>query len=424
MALVINSKRPDKMKLIKRTYLHTFIWLIPALLISSIFCFHVIKYIIYEETDEFLTYEMERLAEFHKMNGDLPEFNKVADIIEDLSLVEPVFRDTLILETHDNEMIPYRQLFFSINHEGKDFTIVLRQLLPGNDDILEGTLIMMAGLLLLISFILFLMVNIISGKLWSPFYRTLNTLTKYKITEPVPVFTGSGIDEFNSLNSTIEELLKKIANDYRRTKEFNENASHELQTHLAIIRLNAEKLLNTRQHENNDPELLQSIVNATTKLSLVQKSLLLLSKIGNLEYKNNKNLNLVDVTNQSLSLFQEAITIRNISVNKTIDNCFLFMDAGLAEIMVNNLLKNAVKHNIQDGYILINLTRNSLIVENSGITFMGNPKTLFERFTIGASGNLGLGLAIVKQICEVYNFAITYEVDGNKHKIKISFPLK
>lgn len=424
MALGINSKPPDKMKLIKRTYLHTFIWLIPALLISSIFCFSVIKYIIYEETDEFLTYEMDRLVVFHTMYNDLPEFHKVAGIIEDLSFVEPLFRDTLILETHDNEMIPHRQLFFSIKHDGKDFTIVLRQLLPGNDDILEGTMIMMAGLLFLISLLLFLIVNIISGKLWSPFNRTLNTLTKYKITEPVPVFLRSEIDEFNFLNTTIEELLKKIANDYQRTKEFNENASHELQTHLTIIRLNAEKLLNINPKENNKPEHLQSIINASTKLSMAQKSLLLLSKIGNLEYKNNTNLNLVDVTNQSLSLFQEAIMLRNISVNKLIDNCVLFMDAGLAEIMVNNLLKNAVKHNIQDGYILINLTPGSLIVENTGRTFKGNPKTLFERFAIGTSGNLGLGLAIVKQICEVYNYAISYDVDNNIHKIHISFHLK
>ncbi len=100
------------------------------------------------------------------------------------------------------------------------------------------------------------------------------------------------------------------------------------------------------------------------------------------------------------------------------------MDAGLAEIMINNLLKNAVKHNVQDGYISIYLNQNSLIVENSGTPFQDNPKILFERFTIGTSGNLGLGLAIVKQICEVYNYTISYDVDGNVHKIQISFPLK
>jgi len=384
----------------------------------------MIKYIVYEETDEHLTYEMERLVEYHSKHDDLPEFHKVADIVENLRLEKPLFKDTLILEESDNEMIPHRELYFSIKHDENYHTIVLRQLLPGNDDIIEGTLLMMLGLFLLLSLFLFLIVNIASAKLWSPFYKTLNKLTKYRINETVPIFSESKIDEFNSLNKTIEELLKKIAYDYNRTKEFNENASHELQTHLAIIRLNAEKLLNTYQLEENNLENLQSIINAASKLSVVQKSLLLLSKIGNLEYNKNTNLNLSEIITNSLSLFKEAISIRTITITENVENCFLYMDAGLAEIMVNNLIKNAVKHNIQNGYISINLTQNCLVVENSGIALHENPKELFERFRIGSTGNLGLGLAIVKQICEVYHYTISYDVDETIHKIKISFSIK
>lgn len=408
--------------MIKRTYLETFLWLIPVLLIGSVFSFYMIKYIVYEETDEHLTYEMERLVEYHSRFNDLPEFHKVAGIIENLRLAEPQFRDTLIIELQDNEMIPYRELLFSINHDGQYFTIVLRHLLPGNDDIIEGTLLMMLGLFFLISLFLFLMVNFISGKLWSPFYKTLGILTKHRITEPVPVFPKSEIDEFNTLNTTIEELLVKIENDYNRTKEFNENASHELQTHLAVIRLNSEKLLNTFQPEENSREYVQAIIHTAIKLTGVQKSLMLLSRIGNLEYNKNTNLDLTETVKHSILLFQEAIVIRNITVNSLLERCVLYMDAGLAEILVSNLIKNAVKHNIENGFINISLSRNSLIVENSGLTFQGNPATLFNRFTIGTSGNLGLGLAIVKQICEVYKFDVSYDVEGNVHKIQISFP--
>ena len=412
------------MRLIKRTYLQGLIWVIPVLLIGSIFSFHVIRYIILEETDEHLTHEMERLVAFHARYNDLPEFHKVADVVEGIRLEAAVFKDTLILEPRDNEMMPHRELHFSIIHNGKDFTIVLRHLLPGNDDILEGTLIMMAGLVLLILLVLVLMVNIVSEKLWAPFYRTLNILTRYRINEPVPPFPSSKIDEFNSLITTIEVLLKKLAYDFQRNKEFNENASHELQTHLTIIRLNTERLLTASQTENFNPEHLQQIINATAKLTTAQKSLLLLSRIGNLEFNNNTNINIAEVINQSLPLFQEAIAIRNISVNQSMDTCVQHMDPGLADILVNNLLKNAVKHNVQDGHISIHLDHCSLVMANSGVPFLGNPKTLFERFTIGTSGNLGLGLAIVKQICEIYNFTISYIVDGKVHKIQLSFPKK
>lgn len=411
------------MKLIKRTYLQTAIWIIPVIVAGSIFCFYIIKHIVYEETDEFLTYEMERLLNYYEENNNLPEFHKVAAIIEDMKYESPVFKDTMILEPGDNELVPHRELYFTITHNNIDFTIVLRHLLPGNDDIFEGTLLIISGLVLLIAIILFLMVNYISGKVWNPFYKTLNALTGYRITNPVPAFPPSRIDEFNTLNETVKGLLGKTLQDYQRTKEYNENASHELQTHLAVIRANTEHLLNSPEHCSKYHEQIQAIHNATIKLSRAQKSLLLLSKIGNLEYNNNTNLNLSDVVNNALSLFQEAITIRNISVESKLENCTLFMDAGLADIMVDNLLKNAVKHNLQDGHIRINLTQNSLMVENSGVPFSGNTKTLFERFIIGTSGNLGIGLAIVKQICDIYNYKISYDVNENLHKIEISFRL-
>lgn len=410
------------MKLIKRTYLHTVIWFLPVIIIGSIFCFYMIKYIVYEESDEFLTYEMDRLVNYYDQHSDLPEFHKVAIIIEGLKYDKPIFKDTLILEPGDNELVPHRELYFSIEHKGKDFTIVLRHLLPGNDDILEGTVFIVVGFFSLISLMLFLMVNNISGRVWQPFYRTLSAITKYQITEPLPVFQKSSIDEFNSLNDTIHGFLRKISLDYKRTKEFNENASHELQTHLAIIRANAEKLLNISQQNDINPKQIQAILNATIKLSNIQKSLLLLSKIGNLEYKNNINLNMSDVVNQSLALFQEAIEFRNISIKKSVENSFQLMDAGLAEIMINNLLKNAVKYNIQDGYISIILLQSSLIIENSGLAFGGKSDTLLERFSIGENGNLGIGLSIVKQICELYKFRITYHIsNASIHTLSIHF---
>jgi len=98
------------------------------------------------------------------------------------------------------------------------------------------------------------------------------------------------------------------------------------------------------------------------------------------------------------------------------------MDAGLAEILVNNLIKNAVKHNIHKGDIFITLTASALIVENSGLPLARNAETMLERFTKGENGNIGIGLAIVKQICELYNFRISYIVlEKAKHQISIFF---
>lgn len=411
------------MKLIKKTYLYTAIWLLPVMVIGSIFCFFMIEYISYEETEEFLTYEMERIRTFHEQYNDLPEFYKVANMIPGAYYEKPFFKDTMLLEPGDNEMIPYRELHFSIHHKGQNYGIVLRQLLPGRDDIAQGTFFIVIGLMLLIAVILLIILNLITGKIWKPFYETLNKLINFKIDNPLPVFPVSSIDEFEALNSTLLSLLKKISDDYRNNKEFNENASHELQTHLAVIRANTEKLLNVGSvNDSSTIDDLKKIYSASTRLSQVQKSLLLLSRINNREFSNSIKVSLDKIITLSLEIFSEAAQLRGISIEKQIDPVTIEMDIGLAEILINNLIKNAVKYNVQNGYISISLDSSALIIKNSGNAFKGNPSTLLERFARGEDGNLGIGLAIVKQICEVYNFTLSYSISDNcDHILTVCF---
>lgn len=410
------------MKLIKRTYIETFQGLIPLLIIGCMFGFYMIKFIIYEETDEYLLYEMERIIEYHQNNHDLPEFHQLAGIHPNKILETPIFKDTLIFEERDQEMIPHRELHFSIRHYEQDFTLVLRQMLPGNDDIIEGTLLMMGGLFLLIIVFLLAMVNTISSRIWKPFHSTLVTIAGYSISDPLPTLEATSIDEFNLLNNSIHGLFKKISHDYQRTKEFNENAAHELHTHLAIIKVSAEKLLNSSANENNFRTGVKTILQATAKLSHAQKTLLLLSKIGNLEFNKNTRIDLLEIVHQSIDLFREAIDLRKISVELITSSCIVNMDVGLADLLMSNLIKNAVKHNVDEGFISVKLNHDLLTLENSGLPFEGDSKLLFERFTIGKNGNLGLGLAIIKQICDVYGFDIRYAIRENVHKIEISFP--
>ncbi len=409
------------MKLIKRTYTYTAIWLIPVVIIGSLFCFYMIEYISYEETDEFLTYEMQRLVSYHEEFNDLPDFHQVAAILPGVKYEKPLFKDTLLLEAGDNEMVPYRELYFSINHNGEDQTLVLRHLLLGRDDIAEGTVLIITGLMLLITFFLYFMVNRMAGKIWTPFYKTLDRLVKFKISGPLPKFPETNIDEFKSLNATLTILLEKVSADYRHNKEFGENSSHELQTHLAIIRANTEKLLNNPDMAPYSAEL-QKIYSASSKLSQVQKSLLLLSKISNREYSNTVKINLQQQVEQSLDLFAEAIAIREITVTRQIEPCELIMDAGLAEILVNNLVKNAIKYNIQKGTVIVRLNHSALAIENTGTELPDKAENMLNRFAKGKNGNIGIGLAIVKQICELYGFRISYVVSEKAiHTVKILF---
>lgn len=412
------------MKLIQKTYRSTLKWLIPVVIASSFYCYLIIESVQHEETDEFLTYEMERLIHYHNENNDLPEFHKMAAILPDVKYDQPIFKDTLLLEPADNEMVPHRELRFTIQHNGKDFTIVLRHLLMGQDDMVEGTLLIVGGILILIILLLFFVLNNINIRVWKPFYKTLDTLVKYEINQPAPEMATAEIAEFDTLNTTLNRLLEKSSADYQRSKEFNENVSHELQTHLAIIRANTEKLLNQFGEDETNLQTLTKIYSASSDLSRIQKSLLLLNKIGNQEFNKNEHFDLDEVLSEVLETFSEVMEMQEIKVEIKREKCMLFADKGLAEILLNNLIKNAIKHNIASGYISIVLDKKSFIIENSGHSYAGNPSDLVQRFTTGVSGNTGIGLSIVKQICTLYDYKLDYTIyNQNIHKTAILFQI-
>jgi signal transduction histidine kinase len=411
------------MKLIKRTYLYAAFWLLPLAIIGSIFCFLMIEYIAYEETDEFLKYEMERIVKYNNEFQSFPNFNNIAYIVPHVNYPKPYYKDTLLLEPGDNEMVPYREIRFTINQDGNFYGVVLRHLMLGRDDIAQGTLLITVGSMLLIALFLVLIVNHITGKIWAPFYQTMNKLNNFAIDNPVPEFPKTTTDEFEALNVTLRGLLKKVSDDYRSNKEFYENASHELQTHLAIIRTNTERLIDdSDSSEKKGINELERIYSALTKLSHVQKSLLLLCKVNNRQFSNEASIHFHEIVQHTIETFSEVCQIREIIITHEIQPVTLSMDLGLAEILINNLIKNAVKYNVDNGYISISLNTSSFEIKNSGPQVEDDPSKFFERFSRGLNGNLGIGLALVKQICEFYKYTITYEIsDRCNHVLRVNF---
>jgi signal transduction histidine kinase len=131
---------------------------------------------------------------------------------------------------------------------------------------------------------------------------------------------------------------------------------------------------------------------------------------------------MAEVIRRALTPFAEVAALRSIRVDTALTTCMVRIDPGLADILVNNLIKNGVKHNIDNGYLTIRLDANELQIENSGLPYEGNPEALLERFARGSHGNSGIGLAIVREICELYRFRLSYTIDQlTTHKIRISF---
>lgn len=281
----------------------------------------------------------------------------------------------------------------------------------------------------LIFLLLLLAIVIINRKssrlLWRPFHNTLKKAGEYDVVrnQTIQLEPQTGIEEFNQLNNELATLIEKVNQAYSNQKDFVENASHEIQTPLAIIRSKLDLLINEPGLTEKSAALLSDITEANDRLSQMNKSLLLLAKIDNNQFPEQKNINVSALLDKILANYQEHYDAFP-SLTKLIDpNIYITANPALIEMLFSNLVKNAVVHNVASGFINIHLNNKECTIENSGDAILEDPEELFQRFRKGNANSktTGLGLALVKQIAQLYNMELHYGYEGGIHTMKIKF---
>ncbi|MFL5787770.1 MAG: sensor histidine kinase, partial [Flavisolibacter sp.] len=237
----------------------------------------------------------------------------------------------------------------------------------------------------------------------------------------------TGISEFDQLNRVTSELISKVTKAYYQQKQFVENASHEMQTPLAIIRSKMELLINKPNLTEKEAVLLNDITEANERLSQMNRTLLLLAKIENNQFPELDEINITLMLQNLLNNFKDHYEHSIPEIKEHIKKDIIIRaNRSLIEILVSNLLKNAIEHNITGGFIQINLDNSILSIENSGMPIEGHPEVLFDRFKKGSyqTKTTGLGLALVKQICQLYHYSLNYTYGNGIHLITIHFAEK
>jgi signal transduction histidine kinase len=268
-----------------------------------------------------------------------------------------------------------------------------------------------------------------AGLLWRPFYDTLKKIKEYDIikNQAIRLAGQTGIAEFDQLNQVITTLIYDVNRAYSNQKEFVENASHELQTPLAIIRSKVELLVDNSNLTEETANLLADITDANERLSQMNRNLLLLTKIDNNQFPEQSSINLSNLAEKILAFYQENYDGDLPAIRKSVEPGFYLMaNSSLIEILINNLVKNSIVHNIPNGYVDVFLKNRELIIENTGESFDGNTEQLFERFKKGRmdSKTTGLGLSLVKQICHFYQFDLKYSYSKGIHRVRVNFQIK
>ena len=419
------------MKLLTKTSLYLLYFTTIAFIVAGFIFYYSIRTIVYKQINDALITEKNIIQEQIEHTDTIPDFNTGFGHLIEVKIFEnqlkhkQTIKDTLI-NTNEDDDIPYRKLYFtSTTKNKKGYSISISHPLSEKKDLLENISILLL-ILFIVLILIFVVVNYwLSKRLWIPFYRSLAEINRFDINSSTPPsFSESDIQEFNRLNKVLENMAKTIRNDYLSLKEFNENASHEIQTPLSIIRTKLELLL---QYENLNTEqinLLESVNNALTRLSKLNQGLIIISKIDNQQFASSEEISIQSVIQNLLCENEEIIRLKNITLSTDFQSPLkTTINPILAEILATNLISNAIRHNTENGYIDIKTIDNTLVIANSGNTLNIDTSNLFNRFSKNSSNkdSVGLGLSIVQKIISYYNFTISYTYTDLNHEIKVIF---
>ena len=278
-----------------------------------------------------------------------------------------------------------------------------------------------------------LLVTLLTVSIWvfyrslRPLYALLHWLNSYlpgKQHEPVP--NDTHIPEFRRLNEAAAQAVERSEQLFKQQKQFIGNASHELQTPLAVCNNRIEWLLDNTELTEEQMEELFKTKHTLNYIVRLNKSLLFLSRIDNGQFTDSRPVEINSIVKRLLDDYKEIFSHYEAQISlEEQGRLTITMNETLAEALVSNLLKNAFIHNKEQGHVRVTIQTNSLTLANTGQTEPLDSEHIFERFYQGSKKkeSTGLGLAIAEAICRQYGLHISYRYQNKEHIFRLQFYL-
>jgi signal transduction histidine kinase len=426
------------MKLLAKYNRVNLITTIVVMLITGIIYYQAISWILTNQNDKDLVVEEQEVFDYVKLNHQLPQTFQSDD--QQITFTEAPpgsvkreFINTIYFKKveeedkhrrhHHHEYEAGRGLVSSVTVGNQYYKILIVESKVETEDLIQLIFTITICVILLLLVTLVVTNRLILNRIWQPFYSIMKELRGFNIadTKEIPQVETT-TDEFKELNKTVVDMAARAKLDYKDLKIFTENASHELLTPIAVINSKLDTLIQTENFSPQQSKLLNDLYSAVSRLNRLNQSLLLLVKIENRLLHEQLQINLKELTEQMISQFEEIFQDKEIRLTYNLDDKEIYASHYLVEILVSNLINNAIRHNYRGGSIHIALTDQSLIIQNTGENAPLAEEKIFTRFHKSSkSEGSGLGLTICQQICENFNYTLNYSFQNNHHTFTIAF---
>lgn len=323
----------------------------------------------------------------------------------------------------EEDIEPGRSLITTIQVHGDKYILTITKSSLEAEDLIRLIFIITLGVFIVLLLSLIIINRLVLNQLWSPFYDMVKQLKLFNLADnrefSIPV---TQIEEFQELNQSVLSMTQRAKRDYIELKNYTDNASHEMMTPLAVMNSKLDTLIQTENLSDKQGELIADVYLAVSRLSRLNQSLLLMTKIENKLIRDEENIELSAMIFQKIRQFNELLQDHEIAVTQQLLPHQLMMNKHLADILLNNLISNAIRHNYQQGKITIKLSANVLSIANTGSEKPLDETRIFKRFYKDTnSEGSGLGLAISCQICNLYHLQLKYSHTAEQHIFTVSF---
>lgn len=400
-----------------------------VLLLTGLVYYMVIHFILTEKLDRDLAIEEDEIEAYVKTYNKLPLPGDFKDQkvsyrpMKKGDTVSKRYYNSVYLNEEENKEEPGRSMVKALSVNGQLYLVTIAKSRLEAEGLVRIIFLITLGIITVLLLTLILVNRFLLNSLWKPFYHILGQMKAFNLADKNEILPESSrIDEFEELNQSVLSMSDRVKQDYAALKSFTDNASHEMMTPLAVINSKLDTLLQTEGFSDPQGELIKDIYLAVGRLSRLNHSLLLLSKIENNLIKNEEELNLKELIDQKIRQFQELLQSNMISIQSSLGEKSVSMSKYLADILLNNLMSNAIRHNVKPGHIEITLTEHQLMISNSGAEQLLEGTKAFERFhKTSSSEGMGLGLAISREIALLYGFSLSYSYHEGIHSFILGF---